>query len=305
MASDSALSLSYRYFAAVAEAGSVRGASRGVNVAASAISRQLIQLEHVLGVQLFERHGRLMRLSPAGELLLKGLRATERSHEETLAELDALKGLARGSVRIATVESVSQAILPALVTQFTAAYPGVQLAITVAGSDAVSEMVRDHHADLGFTFNPTSREGLSVDYERKFQMGAIVAPGHQLAKRKSLTVAECLDHPVAWPARGLSLRVIVDRALGRRKQTAQHLVECNSLRLMASLAREGQCVAFQTRIGIEADLAAKRLVFIPLTDRALPPDRLMIVRRPALSKPSAAMVFLGIAKSHMQKLALD
>ena len=262
MVSESSLSLSYRYFAAVAEVGSVRGASRLLNVAASAISRQLIQLEHVLGVELFERHGRQLRLSAAGDVLLKGLRTSEREHETTLANIAALKGLKRGMVRIATVESVTQAILPDIIGGFTDSYPGVQLAITVAGSDAVTEQVRDTHADLGFTFNPTSREGIAIEYERKFQTGAIVAPGHALAKRKTLTVAECLVHPVAWPARGLSLRAIVDRGAGRRAITPKYLVECNSLRMMASLARQGRCIAFQTRIGIEDDLKMRKLVLI-------------------------------------------
>ena len=305
MSTESALSLSYRYFAAVAEVGSVRGASRLLNVAASAISRQLIQLEHVLGVELFERHGRQLRLSAAGDVLLKGLRTSEREHETTLANIAALKGLKRGMVRIATVESVTQTILPDIIGGFTGRYPGVQLAITVAGSDAVTEQVRDTHADLGFTFNPTSREGIAIEYERKFQTGAIVAPGHALAKRKTLTVAECLEHPVAWPARGLSLRAIVDRALGRRAIAPKYLVECNSLRMMASLARQGRCIAFQTRIGIEDDLKTRKLVFIPLTDRALPADRLMIVRRPALAKQSAATVFLDQARRYISGLPGD
>jgi DNA-binding transcriptional LysR family regulator len=305
MVPDSALALAYRYFAAVAETGSVRGASRLLNVAASAISRQLIQLEQILGIDLFERHGRQLRLSPAGDVLLKGLRSSEREHETTLANIAALKGLERGKIRIATVESVSQAILPAILGRFAGAYPGLQFAITVEGSDAVTEMVRDHHADVGFTFNPTSREGIAVEYERRFQTGAIVAKGHALAKRKSVTVAECLEYPVAWPARGLSLRPIVDRALGKRLGQSHYQVECNSLRLMASLVREGRCIAFQSRIGIEDDMRAGRLVFIPLADRGLPADRMMIVRRPALAKQSAAAVFVDEARRYIAGISSE
>jgi DNA-binding transcriptional LysR family regulator len=124
-------------------------------------------------------------------------------------------------------------------------------------------------------------------------------------QRKTLTVGECLAHPVAWPARGLSLRAIVDRALGRRAIAPKYLVECNSLRMMASLARQGRCIAFQTRIGIEDDLKTRKLVFIPLTDRALPADRLMIVRRPALAKQSAATVFLDQARRYISGLPGD
>ncbi len=303
MRADSAFSISYRYFAAVAETGSVRAASRMLNVAASAISRQLIQLEHMMGVDLFERHGRQLRLTAAGEILLRGLRTSEREHESTLADIAALKGLKRGKIKIATVESVSQTILPDIVSVFSQSYPGLQFSITVQGSDAVTEMVRETHADVGFTFNPSSRDGIEVAFERKFPMGAVVAPGHPLSKRKSLSLGECLEYPVAWPAQGLSLRAILDRSLGKRATSAMFLIECNSLRLMASLARQGRCVAFQTPIGIETDLLTRRLVFIPLNDRALPSDRLMLVFRPALQKHSAAGVFVEEARRHIATLS--
>src|SRR5438067_1870654 len=108
---DSLLATGHRYFAAVAEAGSVRAASRDLNVAASAISRQLILLEAQLGIELFERHGRNLTLTSAGEILLKGLRSATHEHEAVLDHLGALRGLKRGRVRLATVESISVSLL--------------------------------------------------------------------------------------------------------------------------------------------------------------------------------------------------
>jgi DNA-binding transcriptional LysR family regulator len=276
-AGESFIAIGYRYFVAVAETGSVRGAARVLNVAASAISRQLILLEAQLGIALFDRSGRRLEVTPAGEVLLRGLRAATQGHEETLDHLNALRGLKRGRVRVATVESISVSVLPDVFVAFAAAYPGIEVTVTTAGSDAVTELVRDHHADVGFTFNPTTLEGLDVVAVRDMQLGAIMAPDHPLAKAKSLTLAQCLEHRVAWPSRGLSLRALLDRASPKMSRPA---FECNSLRLMASLARRGSCIAFQTTVGIERELADGGLVWIPLTDRRLALDRLTIVRRP-------------------------
>jgi DNA-binding transcriptional LysR family regulator len=275
-AAESFIAIGYRYFVAVAEQGSVRAAARVLNVAASAISRQLILLEAQLGIALFDRSGRTLEVTPAGEVLLRGLRAAAQGHEETLDHLNALRGLKRGRVRVATVESISVSVLPDIFVAFANAYPGIELTITVTGSDAVTELVREHHADVGFTFNPTSLEGLDVVTIRDMQLGAVMAPDHPLANAKSLTLAQCLQHRVAWPSRGLSLRAILDRAA---KGAQRFAFECNSLRLMASLARRGGCIAFQTTIGIEQELAAASLVWVPLTDRRLAVDQLMIVRR--------------------------
>jgi DNA-binding transcriptional LysR family regulator len=295
-AAESFIAIGYRYFVAVAEQGSVRAAARTLNVAASAISRQLILLEAQLGIGLFDRSGRTLEVTPAGEVLLRGLRAAARGHEETLDHLNALRGLKRGRVRVATVESISVSVLPDIFVTFANAYPGIELTITVAGSDAVTELVREHHADVGFTFNPTSLEGLDVVTVRDMQLGAVMAPEHALARARSLTLAQCLQHRVAWPSRGLSLRALLDRA---GKGTQRYAFECNSLRLMASLARRGGCIAFQTPIGIEQELAAGSLVWVPLSDRRLAADQLMIVRRPGQKGRLAADALIGLVLEHL------
>ena len=72
---DSVLATGYRYFLCVAQLGSVRAASRQLNVAASAISRQILLLEGQLGIALFERQGRHLMLTDAGSVLLRSLKA--------------------------------------------------------------------------------------------------------------------------------------------------------------------------------------------------------------------------------------
>jgi DNA-binding transcriptional LysR family regulator len=295
---DSLLQTGYRYFAAVAEAGSVRGAAQSLNVAASAISRQIILLERQFNIALFERRGRSLKLSAAGEILLNGLKSTMQGHEVTLDHLDALRGLKRGRIRIATVESISVSALPDLLAQFATDYPGVEVAVTVAGSDAVTDLVRSHDADIGFTFNPATLEGLDVRLVKEMEIGAIMRRDHPLAREREVLFAHCLDYPVAWPARGLSLRAILDKMQAAARISPPRAFECNSLRLMAALARRGRCIAFQTRIGIEQEIAEGTLVFVPLANRRIPPDRLTIVHRPGSGAGPAAGVFLGLAVKH-------
>lgn len=294
------IAIAYRYFVAVAELGSVRAAARDLNVAASAISRQVQQLEQSLGASLFDRSGRGLRLTPAGEVLLGGLRQAGQAHERTLDELAGLKGLQRGLLRIATVESVSVTILPDMLLRFAKQYAGIEVAVTVAGSEAVTALLRDHQADLGFTFNPSSLDGLVALASSDLHLGAVMAPDHPLAKAGKLALADCQGHALAWPSRGLSLRAILDSVPAARK--LRPAFECNSLRLMASLARRGSCIAFQTVIGIEQELAAGTLVFVPLTDKRLPVDRLRLLARQGASGRPAAEAFLAIAREQLQRL---
>lgn len=289
------LAASARYFLAVAEAGSLRAAARHLNVAASAVSRQIAMLERDLGIMLFERAGRSLRLSPAGEELKRTLHATNLLHEQSLDQLNALRGLKSGHIRIATVESVSDSLLPQILDEFSRHHPGVQVTVTVAGSDAVTELVRTYDADVGFTFNPSSFEGLEVAHALDFALGAVMHPRHELARTGNLTLRDCLRFPVAWPSRGLSLRTLLDPMVRRQKLQVKPAFECNSLRVMAGLARRGVCLAFQTPVGIERDVAEGKLVFVPLSDRHVPPDRMMLVQRLGLDGNIAARAFVDRA----------
>lgn len=303
MRPDSLLTTGYRYFVAVAETGSVRGAAQMLNVAASAISRQIILLEQQFDMTLFERRGRSLKLSAAGEVLLTGLKPLLQGHEVTLDHLNALRGLKRGRIRIATVESVSVSTLPDLLAKFATDYPGVEVTVTVGGADAVTDLVRSHDADIGFTFNPLTLEGLDVRLVRELQVGAVMRRDHPLARERKLLFAHCLAYPVAWPARGLSIRAILDKLQAAAKVAPPHAVECNSLRLMAAMARRGRCIAFQTTIGIEQELAEGTLVFVPLANRRVPPDRLTIVHRPGPGAGPAADAFLALAVKHFASKA--
>jgi DNA-binding transcriptional LysR family regulator len=292
----------FHYFSAVAEAGSIRGAARRLNVASSAMNRQILLLEDAIGVPLFERRGRGLRLTAAGEMLLRHVRATQRDHEGTLADIDQLRGLKRGRVQLASVESASVGLLPDLIESFADRFPGIEVGVTVAGSAAVAALVEAGEADLGFTFNPPAAAGLSVALRRDLPVGAVVAPGHPLAGRTEVTLADCLDHPLALPARGLSLRDILDVGLATLARRPRIVLEATSLKVMALMARRGSVVAFQTRIGVEEDLREGRLVFRPIVQPALPVDRFSLVTASSRNLKLAPGAFFDHARERLRDL---
>ncbi len=266
-----------RYFLAAAEAGSIRAASRELNVASSAVNRQILWLEEALGLQLFDRVGRRIRLSQAGELLLAHVRRTFSDFEGTVAELDALKGLRRGTVSIASVESVSEKLLPAVISSFRKSFPGIHVNVSVSSSQEAARKVETAEADVGFTFDPPENSALTVAFQQELVIGALMRPDHPLAKAENLDLEECLKFPVALPAEGLSLRTRLDMVRNRITGVSRTYVEANSLRLMRALAREDGVIGFQTMIGCEDDLSSGTLVFKPLTDVPLQADRLCVI----------------------------
>ena len=122
--------VSLRYFAAVARHGSIREAAEELHVAQSALSRQIQKLEQDFGVPLFQRHARGVELTSAGEIFLRHARSSLRQTERVRSELDALKGLRRGTINLQAIESLVPGVLPQAILRFSARHPGITFEVT-------------------------------------------------------------------------------------------------------------------------------------------------------------------------------
>jgi DNA-binding transcriptional LysR family regulator len=224
-------------------------------------------------------------------LLLRQVREAVDRHDDVVAELDTLRGLRRGRVRIASVESVAADLLPRLLAEFWRRYPGVETSLAVAAAEEVVRLVEDNAADLGFTFATRPLSGMRVVHHVPHGLGAVLAPDHPLAGRARLALAELAGEPLILPARGLSLRAALEPALARLGRAVVVRAECDSLRLTAALVAARAGVGFMTPIGIERELMAGELAFVPLDDPDLLPDHLDVVARDR-AVPSLAVAAL-------------
>ena len=163
------------YFVAVTEAGSIREASRRLGISASAVSRQILQLEEAIGVPLFDPIGSKLRISAAGSVLLRHCTATLQNLEVTVAEIDALQELRTGIIRVGTVESVSINLLPKLLQRFAMDYPLIHVSVFVGPAEAVADSVAGGHVDIGFVFNPLHTDRFKKHFRKQFSLGAIVS----------------------------------------------------------------------------------------------------------------------------------
>jgi DNA-binding transcriptional LysR family regulator len=132
----------------IAAHGSFSAAARRLSYSQSAISQQVAQLEREVGTLLIERRGRRIRLTPAGQVLaeragpiLRDLRAAE-------AELEAITGLRRGTLRLTAFASAAATVVPPAVARFRAGHPGVAIAMTIADSGAALSQVANGEADI-------------------------------------------------------------------------------------------------------------------------------------------------------------
>lgn len=292
------------YFNSVAEHLSVRETARRLNVASSAVSRQITQLEDQLGLQLFQRDGRRLRLTTAGEILYRHARRLAAPLEAAVSELDMLRGLKTGSVRIAAVESIGLSFLPQLLAAFQKRYPTIHLDVSIAsGSDVVAALTREE-ADVGFGFLARPMPGIEMTVRRDVHIGVLMPPDHALAGAQALTLADCFLHPVAIGRRELSIREAIQPILDQMPNRRPPLLEVGSIRMLVELAAIGHHVAVTTPIGAEREIAEGRIIFKPLTDAALPTNRFGLMVRASADLHFAPAVFYDLAREHFAMLEL-
>lgn len=292
------------YFNAVATHLSIREAARRLNIASSAVTRQVAQLEDALGIELFLREKRRLRLSPAGEILFRHSRRLAAPMEAAVSEIELLRGVRAGSVRIATAESVGLSFLPQLISDFGKRYPRLNLDVSIISSTEVVERLVEERIDIGFGFIAKPPRQVDVAFRRDVSIGAVMAPDHPLAGVRNLTMAQCLEHPLAVGKPEISIREVIEPFLHSPANITPPLVEVNSIRLLVELALGGHYASIMTPIGAQNEIAAGRLVFRPLQDGGLPTNRFGILVRSGSALHLAPAIFFEHAKTFFESLSL-
>ncbi len=138
---NSLLPIVLRYVDQVARSGSIQSAAKELHVAASAVNRQILQLEDEMGVALFERLPRGMRLTPPGATIVTLARRWRSDEQRAGREIRQMQGINQGNVRIAAMDSHATSVLPQLIEDLAAQQPQVSLEIEIAGSDDESSTI--------------------------------------------------------------------------------------------------------------------------------------------------------------------
>ena len=265
-----------RYADQVARSGSIQKAARELHVAASAINRQILQLEDELGVPLFERLPRGMQLTASGEAVITMVRRWGQDERRLVADVRRIQGVHQGHVSLVAMDSLSTSVLPRLVGQLSAQHPLVSLSIELATPDDAEAALMGGKADLAAIFNLAPRRELLVLWKADLPLGCVVAPGHPLAPLGSVSFQEATVHPVALQSRALTIRRYLEAQYSWLFQAPRRFVESNSLQLVKQLAMAGQHAMFTSELDAAAELADGRLVFVPIRDKGAEPQGISV-----------------------------
>ncbi|MBF4583806.1 LysR family transcriptional regulator [Curtobacterium sp. VKM Ac-2865] len=242
-------------FVAVADEGTVTRAAERLWAAQSTVSAGIASLERSFGVRLFDRTGRQLVLTTAGEDLLPHARAVLQSLDRMRDLATATDAELRGRVRLGIFTSMDVVDLIGVLRTFRERHPlvAVELMTSPSGTTGLVQDLASGRLDLAYCGLPVVPAGITVEPLREMPFRAFVATDHRFAGRASVSLAELADEPFIDTAHGFGNRVILDQALERLGIRRRIVAEMNDMPAVVRFATAGLGVGVVPDSGVAHD----------------------------------------------------
>ncbi|MGR9577660.1 LysR substrate-binding domain-containing protein [Pandoraea sputorum] len=294
--------LSYLFEAV--QCGTVRAAADRLDIAPSAVSRQIALLEAELALPLIERHKRGVHLTQAGRLLMEYYREQRAHQEDLLAKLQEVRGLRRGHIRLAVGEGFVSDLMGAPLQFFCRRYPDITLTLDLAGTNEVMRLVAEDDADIGLVYNPPAEPKIVSRAQLAQPVHAIVAPGSPLIakadKLGTLTLDALYDVPLALMHGSYGTRQLMELAEQSEKHRLVPTVTTNSISVLKHFVRAGLGATFLPTFAVSQEIDAGVLRALPIDHPILSSAEAHLITRAGRRLSGAANRLLTHLASKME-----
>ena len=286
-------------FMAVAEERSFSRAGGRLGRTQPAISSAIKLLEDELGEPLFDRRGRIVRLTAAGDLLTDYAKQLLRLREEAMLALGELRGLNRGTLSLGANETTCLYLLPEVLTAFKRAHPQVQVDIHRGISRSIVEKVIEGTLNFGIVTLPVTDARLEKITIHQDELALIVSPTHWLASRRSVQMAELENeqfilHKIGTTTRERLIKHFIDG--GVKLKVTMELASIETIKRFVSI---GMGISIVPRLCIAKELEEGRLRALSIRNAQLQ-RRLGLIYNKGRYQSQVAKAFLSLITEKQQ-----
>ncbi len=275
------------YFRKVAETKSVSRAAEELLITQPAVSKQIKALEEELGERLFDRLGKKIFLTRAGEILYGHVEKILRSVEEAKDSVKGLSGECAGELVIGTSDHISLHRLPGVLKSYSATYPKVDLKLKCHRSETILDMVGRNLVDLGVVTLPNAAVGLVSRVIWKDPMSLVFPKGHALGALRGIRLRDVARHGLILPEPGTTTRKMIDAAFSRRKLVPNVAMEVAYIETIKGLVKIGLGVSILPDKAVEEEVRSGLLVKAAVQDAGFARDLgVVYLKDKFLSRPA-------------------
>ncbi|MBW7651239.1 LysR family transcriptional regulator [Anoxybacillus sp. ST4] len=201
------------YFTEVAKREHVSEAAEALHVAQSAVSRQIANLEDELGVKLFEREGRNVKLTPIGRHFLQHIELALKAIDYAKQQIEEYLDPERGTIKIGFPTSLASYTMPMVISSFKQQHPHISFHLRQGSYKFLIEAVKKREIDLAFLGPvPTEEKSIQGDILFTESFAALIPTDHPLSQKRSIALSELRHEPFVMFPQGFILRKIVEDA---------------------------------------------------------------------------------------------
>lgn len=250
-----------RYFIALASSLNFTRAAEHLHVTQSTLSHQIKQLETEIGQPLFDRIGKRVALTEAGDEFLHHATRALSQIDLGLSVLREGGPQIQGELRIGATQSFTQAFIPECVASFLRRQPGVRVVVEGLSAEQINARLLQGTLDLGVAYRPTTNKGLHFEPLYNEEMVLITSSDHPLARRKRVRMVELHRRAMVLLPASFATRQMLDECFKSCGAEPQVVVEINEIAPMLRLVSQSQlaCIASMQTVPAGAGLSVMRL----------------------------------------------
>lgn len=253
-----------RIFHVAAQQASFTAAAKALHLTQPGVSKHVKELERHYGQPLFDRLGKSVTLTQAGQILWQATTEVFRRMEEAKARIDDLGQASGGQLRVGASNSIGTSLLPHLLTRFARAHPGVELATDIGLSGDIEDRLLDHALDIGLLGHAPNAPVLEAKAFASDRLVLVVPPGHAWAGRtKRVAPAELANEVFLMSRPGSGTRRLIEAVLAQAGVALRRKQEMGSTEGVKRAVEAGLGISLLSSCVVQKEVDAGWLFVVP------------------------------------------
>ncbi|MGA3293919.1 MAG: LysR family transcriptional regulator [Candidatus Acidiferrales bacterium] len=290
-------------FLEIAKQGSFSRAGQKLYRSQPAVSAQIRQLEQEYGQKLFDRVGKSVRLTVAGETLLEYAGRLLTLRNESLRAVADQASTPRGTLAIGANEATCLYVLPDIFAEYNRRFPAVQISIYRNFSHKVLEKVEDGTVDVGIVTLPVKSPSLKVHSIFRDRLVLMCSPSNPLASYKSVRTADVAEQPLIFPKMGFT-RQVLDKQFRPFRSRLRITMELASVGMIKRFVAAGLGVSVISEGFAQDEVRAGQAKLIPISDMEVWRELGLVYRRDR-TLPRSASAFVALVRQGVGSVSGD
>ncbi|WP_405402592.1 LysR family transcriptional regulator [Paracoccus sp. Ld10] len=282
-----------RYFLHVARFGSIRLAAERLHISPSAISRQIVKLEHELQEQLLERRSEGVILTEAGKVLAEHLAAIFGQIDLAMGEMADLRSLKTGVLSLSTVEGITDPFLSKHITSFRSRHPGIDFRVRIRGRERVLEAVEQRLSEIGFIYDHFTHPAIEAIGQWRQPLLALAPPSHPFTDGRPLILADLAELPCVLPDDTFGIHYLLNRAFGKIKKSLNPIVVADQFHFLIRHAIRNNAIVYMPLQAVLSEVTSGQLLPLNLTCREFEHRFIYAVVRSGQHRSPACEAFIA------------